>query len=139
VTPRHVVVDANVLLSFLVARNPSQRESAKALLVSAEEGEIVAVVPQFVIFEIVYVLQSFYGIAAGQTATLMRELVALPGVLLIEHCPWKKVFEYWPDQVATIADAAIVAVAVSNHYDAVATFDHKMTRKMKAVGVESYW
>jgi predicted nucleic acid-binding protein len=139
VSPRHVVVDANVLLSFLVERNASQRESAKALLVRAEEGDIVAVVTQFVIFEIAYVLQSFYGTSAGQIATLLRELIALPGVLLIDHCSWKTVFEYWPDQVPTIADAAIVAITVLNRYDAIATFDRKMMKKMKSIGVESYW
>jgi predicted nucleic acid-binding protein len=139
VTPRHVVVDANVLLSFLVERNASQRESAKALLLRAEEGDIVAVITQFVMFEIAYVLQSFYGTPAGQIATLLRELIALPGVLVIDDCSWKKVLEYWPDQVPTIADAAIVAVAVVNRYDAVATFDQKMMKKMKSIGVESYW
>jgi predicted nucleic acid-binding protein len=139
VTPRHVVVDANVLLSFLVERNASQRESAKALLVSAEEGDIVAVITQFVIFEIAYVLQSFYGTPAGQIATLLRELIALPGALLIDHCSWKTVLEYWPDQVPTIDDAAIVAVAVVNRYDAIATFDRKMMKKMKPIGVTSYW
>ena len=138
-TPRHVVVDANVLLSFLVERNASQRESAKALLVRAEEGDIVAVVTQFVIFEIAYVLQSFYGTSAGQIATLLRELISLPGVLITDHFSWKTVFEYWPDQVPTIADAAIVAVAVLNRYDAIATFDRKMMKKMKTIGVESYW
>jgi predicted nucleic acid-binding protein len=139
VTPRHVVVDANVLLSFLVERNASQRESAKALLVSAEEGDIVAVITQFVMFEIAYVLQSFYRTPADQIATLLRELIALPGVLLSDDCSWKKVLEYWPDHVPTIADAAIVAVAVVNGYDAVATFDQKMMKKMKSIGVESYW
>ncbi|HEV7574022.1 MAG TPA: PIN domain-containing protein [Thermoanaerobaculia bacterium] len=138
-SPRHVVVDANVLLSFLVERNASQRESAKALLVSAEEGDIVAVVTQFVIFEIAYVLQSFYGTPAREIATLLRELIALPGVLLIDPCSWKTVFEYWPDQVPALADAAIVAIAVSNRYDAIATFDRKMMKKMKLIGVESYW
>jgi predicted nucleic acid-binding protein len=50
-----VVIDANVLVSFFVERNEKQRVAGKALLLSAEEGEIVAVVPQFALFEIAYV------------------------------------------------------------------------------------
>jgi len=55
-----VVVDANVLVSFFVERNEKQRAAGKALLLSAEEGEMLAVIPQFVLFEIAYVLDSFY-------------------------------------------------------------------------------
>jgi predicted nucleic acid-binding protein len=139
VTPRHVVVDANVFLSFLVERNKKQRAAAKALLLSADDGEIVAIVTQFVIFEITYVLQNSYGIAIGQVATLVREMMALPGVVVTDDCPWKKIFEYWPDRLPSMADAAVVAVAVTNRYDAVATFDQKIVKGMKGMGVESYW
>jgi AbrB family looped-hinge helix DNA binding protein len=52
----YVVVDANVLVSFFVERNEKQRLAGKALFLSAEEGEIVAVVPQFALLEIAYIL-----------------------------------------------------------------------------------
>lgn len=136
---RHVVIDANVFVSFLVDRNEQQRAAAKALLESAEEGEIVAVVTQFAIFEVVYVLQSFYGISTTEVATLVRELVALPGLLVRDDFPWRSVFAYWPDRLAGFADAATVAMAVANRYDAVATFDQKMTKRMRSLGVASYW
>lgn len=58
---RSVVVDANVLVSFFVDRHEKQRDAADALLQKAEEGEIVAIIPQFVLFEVTYVLQSQYG------------------------------------------------------------------------------
>jgi hypothetical protein len=35
--------------------------------------------------------------------------------------------------------AASVAVAIANHYDAIATFDQKMRKRMQSIGVESYW
>lgn len=138
-TARHVLVDANVFLSFLVDRNEKQRAAAKALIDSAGDGEIVALVPQFAVFELVYVLQSSYGMAVAQVATLVRDLLALPGVTAIDDCPWKKVFDYWPERLPGLADATIVAVASANRYDAVATFDQKMVKRMRTIGVESYW
>lgn len=138
-TPRQVVVDANVFVSFLVERNEKQRAAAKALLENAADGEIVAVVTQFAVFEVTYVLQSFYSILTAQVATLVREMIALPGVAVVDDCPWKKVFEYWPEQLPGMADAATLAVAVANRYDAVATFDQKMVKRMRSMGVESYW
>jgi predicted nucleic acid-binding protein len=136
---RQIVVDANVFVSFLVERNEKQRAAARALLESAADGEIVAVVTQFAVFEVTYVLQSFYGIPTSEVATLLREMIALPGVVAIDDCPWRKVFEYWPQRLAGMADAATVAVAVANRYDAVATFDLKLVKRMQSIGVESYW
>ena len=134
-----VVVDANVVLSTLVHRNNEQRDAAKALLLKAEDGDLEVILPQFVIFEIVYVLQSTYRIPGSELAPMLRDLIALPGVLVIDECPWKRVVEYWPAPLPSLADAAIVAVAASKRYDAIATFDRKLAKRSKDLGVACYW
>ena len=136
---QRVVVDANVFLSVLVHRNQKQGEAAKALLLKAEEGEVAVILPQFVVFEVVYVLQSTYRIPGAELAPMIRDLIALPGVLAIDACPWKRVMEYWPTPLPSLADAAIVAVAAASRYDAIATFDQKLAKRAKDVGVASYW
>ena len=136
---QRVVVDANVFLSMLVHRNDEQREAAKSLLLKAEDGELEVILPQFVLFEIVYVLQSTYRIPGSELAAMLRDLIALPGVLVIDECPWKRVLEYWPAPLPSLADAAIVAVAASKRYDAIATFDQKLAKRAKDLGVASYW
>jgi len=75
---QRVVIDANVFLSFIVRRNDKRRDAAKALLAKAEDGELVVILPQFVVFEIVYVLQSAYSIRDEELAKLTRDLLALP-------------------------------------------------------------
>jgi hypothetical protein len=74
-----------------------------------------------------------------RVAALIRDLISLPGVTAIDDCPWKKVFDFWPGQLGSLADASSVAVAIANHYDAIATFDQKMRKRMLSIGVESYW
>lgn len=136
---RQVLIDANVFVSFLVERNEEQRAAAKALIDAAGDGEIEAFVTQFAVFEVTYVLQSYYAMPAPRVATLIRDLIALPGVTVIDACPWKKVLDLWPEHLAGLADAASVAVAISNRYDSIATFDQKMIKRMQSLGVESYW
>lgn len=136
---RSVVIDANVLVSFFVERDERQRAAAKALLLEAVDGEIEAIIPQFVVFEISYVFQTMYGATGERLATLIRDVITLPGARVIDDCPWKRVLEVWPDPLASLADAAIVAVAVANRYDAVATFDKKLARRVKDVGIGTYW
>lgn len=136
---RQVLIDANVFVSFLVERNEEQRAAAKALIDAAGDGEIEAFVTQFAIFEVTYVLQSYYSMPTPRVAALIRDLIALPGVTAVGDCPWKKVFDLWPERLGGLADASSVAVAMANHYDAIATFDQKMIRRMQSIGVESYW
>ena len=134
-----VVVDANVFVSFFIERNDAQRAAAKALLLKAEEGELVAIVPQFVVFEITYVLQSGYGATGKRLAAMIRDVITFPGVQVIDDCPWKRVMDAWPDPLLSLADAAIVAVAATNRYAAVATFDQKLSKRLKDFGVAAYW
>ncbi len=55
----------------------------------------------------------------------------------IDDCPRKKVFVLWPEQLGVLTDASSVAV-VSYYYDAIATFDQKMSKRMQSIGVQSY-
>lgn len=136
---QHVVADANVFISFFVERNEKQRAAAKAFLLGAGNGDFAAVIPQFVLFEIVYVLQTSYSVSGVDVANVIKDATAMPGILVTDDCPWTQVFEYWPDPLRSISDAAIVALAVANRYDYVATFDQKLARRMKTLGVASYW
>jgi predicted nucleic acid-binding protein len=136
---RSVVVDANVLVSFFVDRHAKQRDAADALLQLAEAGEIAAIVPQFVIFEVTYVLQSQYGYAGERLASLIRDTIAFPGMQLIDDCPWKRVLAAWPNPLPSLADTALAVVAMTNRFDAVATFDQKLAKRLKEFGLASYW
>ncbi len=136
---RRVIVDANVFVSYLTGRHEKQYETARALLQEAEDGNLVAIVPQFVLFEVTCVLQSGYAVTSERLATMIRDLLAFPGVETIDDCPWKRVFEIWQKPLADLADAAIVAVAVAKRYDAVATFDRKLANRLGGFGVAAYW
>ena len=136
---RTVVVDANVLVSFFVDRNPKQRDAADELLQLAEASDIAAIVPQFVVFETAYVLQSQYSVTGENLASVIRDIVTTPGVQTIDTCPWRRVFELWPNPLAGLADASIVAVATTHRYDAIATFDQKLAKRAKDLGIASYW
>ena len=136
---RSVVADANVFVSFFVERNKAQQDAAQALLAAAEEGEIAGVIPQSVIFEIVYVLQSQYGLTSRQAATVIDAVTKFPGMQIVDDCPWKRVLEIWPDPLSGLTDAAIVALATTNRYDAVATFDRKLSNRLESFGLAAYW
>ena len=135
----HVVVDTNVFISFLTDRNEEQRARAKELLLRAEAGELVVVLPQFIVFEIAHVLRNLYRVAPDSAVSLIGDAMALPGVVLITEYPWLQIFDLWSDRIPSIADAGIVAIALTNHYDSIATFDQKLIKQMRNLGLRSYW
>lgn len=136
---RRVVIDANVFVTLLTGRDEKQYEAAQALLKDAEDGNLVAMLPQFVVFEVTYVLQSFYNVTGERLASMIRDLVTFPGVQTIDDCPWRRILEIWPDPLRDLADASIVAVATTNRYEAVATFDRKFGNRLESFGLTSYW
>lgn len=136
---QRIVLDANVLVSYLTGRHEKQYDAARVLLQEAEDGNLVAILPQFVVFEVTYVLQSLYGVSGDRLAETVRALVSFPGVQIVDDCPWKRVLDVWPDPFSSLADSAIVAVATTNRYDAVATFDRKLANKLEAFGLAAYF
>jgi len=111
----------------------------RALIQSAEDGEIVAVVPQSVVFEVAYVLQSQYGVTGERLATVVRGVTTFPGTQLVDECPWKHLLEIWPAQLAGLGDAVIVTAATSTPCEGVATFDRKLASRLQSFGLEPYW
>lgn len=135
----HVVIDTNVVISLLTDRNEEQRARGKELLLRAETGDLVVVLPQFIVFEIAHVLRNLYAVPANTAASLIDDAMGLPGVVLITEYPWEQILDLWSARIPSIADAGIVAIALANRYDAVATFDQKLIRQMMNLGVASYW
>ena len=136
---RRVVVDANVFVSLLTGRIQKQYEAATALLQEAEDGNVAVILPQFVVFEVTYVLQSLYDVTGDRLGSMIRDLVSFPGVETVDDCPWRGVFEVWPSPLPSLADAAIIAVAMANRYEAVASFDRKLANQLEAFGLAAYW
>jgi len=136
---KRVVVDTNVIASFLTDRNPSQQARAAALFEGAQAGRIEIIVAQLVLAELVYVLKNLYGVSRDETAATLRDLLALPGVRTSNALPWPRVFDLWPGVLPDFADAALAAICEDGNFDSVATFDAGFRRRLARVGLASFW
>ena len=133
---KSAVVDTNVVLSFVTDRNPLQQRAAARLFDQAASGERRIVLPQVVLVEIVYVLQNLYQTPATETADLLDDLLAMPRVEVDNEVAWHAVLEIWPSRLRGLADAVLVTVAKAGDH-AVASFDRKLKRALRSVGVAS--
>lgn len=136
---RQVIVDTNVLLSFLTDRDLEQQERAGDLFQKALRGEQVALVPQAALAEMVYVLLNVYKVSPADTAATLADLLDMPGVLAVDEVSWPAVLELWPHAVPDFGDALLAAVARDQAPDAVATFDNKFSSRLRRLGLPLYW
>lgn len=136
---KRVVLDTNVLVSFLTDRNAEQQERASTLFEAASAGELGLILHQIVITELVYVLRNLYGVAVSEIAQTIGELLSSPGVVPIDEVVWTRVLELWPRRISDFADAVLAAAARHGRYDAVATFDRPFSRRLVREGLTPFW
>jgi predicted nucleic acid-binding protein len=136
---RRIVLDTNVLLSFLTDRDPEQQEKAAHLFDEAAAGELTLVLHQMVVTELVYVLRNLYSVAPEVIAATIEDVLAMPGIAPENDLVWSLLLDLWPAKVSDFTDAALAAVAIQGRHDALATFDRPFARQLARQGAGVYW
>ena len=132
---KQILIDTNVVISFLTDRDPRQQETAARLFEDTAAAKHELILHQVVITEVIYVLQNLYKLTAAAVAATVRDLMDMPGIVIVDEMPWGRVFEIWPREISTYADATLAAVALSGSYDCVATFDRGFRNRLKRLGI----
>jgi predicted nucleic acid-binding protein len=73
-------LDTNVLIRHLTGDPPAQARRASALLATADE----LLVPDLIVAEVAYVLESFYDVERERVAELVRAVIGFPVVVVID-------------------------------------------------------
>jgi predicted nucleic acid-binding protein len=136
---KRIVVDTNVLVSFLTDRDARQQARAARLFDAAAAGEVQIILHQLVVTELIYVLRTVYAVDAAEVAATLHDLLALPGVVPVDELPWPAVLALWPRRIEGFVDAALVAVTRAGKHDALATFDDRLRRRVSRLGVSTAW
>ncbi len=135
---RQILLDTNVLLSFLLDRDPRQQEQAAELFRKASTGEHILLLHQVALAEMVFVLLNLYRTSSEETAQILGELLDMPGVQTLDGLSWPLVLDLWPDPIPDFGDAALAAVADQGHYE-VATFDSKFAKRLTRQKIPTSW
>jgi len=136
---KRIVLDTNVVLSFLIDRDPQQQADAAHLFAAAAAGDHTLILHQTVITEMVYVLRNLYKVEKARIAEILADVLALPGITPVDEVAWALLLDLWPENVSDFTDAVLAAVTTQHRYDAVATFDGPFTRQLKKQGVPVFW
>jgi predicted nucleic acid-binding protein len=117
-------VDTNVLVRHLTGDPPEQAARATRLLSRA--GQLL--LPDLVLAEVVYVLESVYRVPRPRVAELARAIVAFPAIEVVDEPALLRALEVYELHRLDFAGAYLVAEAEISGVNAVASFDKAIER-----------
>jgi len=133
---KKVFFDTNFLLRFYLADIPDQALNAKRMVEAAKEGRVLLVTDLIVICEMVWVLDSYYGLRKDEIREKMTNLYQTPGVNIINGDILPEALSIYVDKNIDFTDAVIGVVAIRNHFAYLASFDKKHMKRLEDLGVK---
>ena len=117
-------VDTNMLIRHLTGDPPGQAAQATRLL--SQAGQLL--LPDLIVAEVVYVLESFYEVPRTRVAELVRAVIAFPAIEVADEPALLRAVEVYEVHRLDFADAYLVAEAEISGVNAVASFDKAIER-----------
>jgi predicted nucleic acid-binding protein len=125
-------VDTNVLIRHLTGDPPAQARRATTFLEQADE----LLLPDLIVAEVVYVLESFYEVDRTRVAELVRAIVGFPAMVLIDEPVLLRALEVYEVNRLDFADSYLVATAEASGVGVIASFDRSIDRVPTVTRIE---
>jgi len=117
-------VDANVLVRHVTGDPPAMAVRATRYLESARD----LLLPDLIVAEIAYVLESFYRAPRSQVAVILRSILAFPAILVVDRALLQRTIEVYEVDRLDFADAYLVASAERTGVGVIVSFDRSIDR-----------
>jgi predicted nucleic acid-binding protein len=117
-------VDSNILVRHLTGDPPAQAARATRYLQGAEE----LLLPDLILAEVTYVLESFYETPRARVATTLRSVLAFPAIRVVDVDLLQRAVEVYEVHRLDFADAYLVASAERTGVGVIASFDRTIDR-----------
>ena len=118
------LIDTNVLIRHLTGDPPDLASRATAYLATDE----ALVLPDLILAEVVYVLESFYEVPRNRVAELARSIITFGNIQTVDVGLLLRAVEVYEVHRIDFSDAYLVALAESTGVDDIASFDRAIDR-----------
>jgi predicted nucleic acid-binding protein len=117
-------LDTNILVRHLVGEPAGQAHRATALIAGADR----LLLPDLIVAETVYVLESVYRLARPGVALRIRSLLALPTVRVLNRRALERAVDLYELDRLDFPEAYLVALAEASDVDDIVSFDRALDR-----------
>jgi uncharacterized protein len=136
VKPERVFADTNLFLRYLTNDVPVQADAVEQLLNRASDGEIVLVINSLVIAEIVWTLESYYGLSRTSIKDKVLAIFNTPGIETAEGDLLLQAIFWYADKNIDFVDAFDASWALAEGLATTYTFDRKHFSRIEGVRVQ---
>jgi predicted nucleic-acid-binding protein len=101
---KKIFVDTNIFLRFLIGDNEEQYRKCRRFFEKVKKGEVHAITSPLVIFEIIWVLHSYYELSKEEAAERVIALLGLRGLEVQEKDKFLEALVLWQETKADFND-----------------------------------
>lgn len=131
------MIDTNLLVRYLTDDDPQKAKAVDTLLNRANKGELKILIPSVVVAELVWVLESFYKLAAAEITELVESILNTPGVDIQDKWIIKAALKIYRSKEIDLVDAWIIEFAKAKGAKKIYTLDKKHFRNAEEVEIIS--
>lgn len=115
-------VDTNILVRHLTGDPPDL--AARATRYLEETRDLL--LPDLILAEVAYVLESFYEVPRADVARILRAILGFPSIRVVDGRLLERAIEVYDVERLDFADAYLVASAESSGIGVIASFDRSI-------------
>ena len=123
------LIDANVILRYLLRDNEELYAEAEEVFNDVMEGKAKILILESVIAEVVYVLQKIYDVNRKEISEILKELIELRGVKVHNKGQMLRALEIFSEKKLDFVDCILCAYGNENK---VITFDKGLKKCLSA-------
>ncbi len=126
-------VDTNVFIRYLTNDDPDKADRVDQLLEKAAHGAVLLITTELVLAEVVWVLESFYGLKRDTIGSMVKAILATPGLKIINGSLVEKAIDYYLLHNIDFVDGYIAAVMEKKKIDTILSYDKKHLSRISSV------
>ena len=128
-----VFVDTNIFIRYLTNDDPAKADKVELLLNKAAEGKILLITAEMVLAEVVWVLESFYGLKNSTIGPMIKAILATPGLDVINGFLVEEAIDHYLTHNIDFIDGYIAAVMERKKIDEIFSYDKKHLSRVQAI------
>ena len=117
------LLDTNVLIGFLTSDKTQKFRGVYALFKSLEQGDLRVELKLIVLFQVVFVLKSFYSVPREDIATGMLDILEYKGIIVKEKRIVRRTLELWHANKLDIVDCYLIASLEGDRQNILYSYD----------------
>ena len=122
------LLDTNVLIRFLTHDKGTKYKRLYTFFESLERGEITVEVKLIVLFQVIFVLLSFYSVPKEQIVAGLTDLLNYKGITIKEKKIVQRTLKLWREKNVEIVDCYLVACLEKDTQNILYSYDRDFNK-----------